>query len=228
MSRAFFKILAASVMTLAPLTHTRADNMPTSNITFLDKVYSLAWASEPRPGDSGAVYLPEGETPPYYANALSVDQDVGTSVADAVQYFLEIARAEVLDTDSHLLDQIENLNTGDTLLLFAFNEHDQERTVITSSNGRKMLDRIEAPDAGEIVLVLVSNEHDKHRDEIVWAWQVYRYIPMQTADGTPGIRRIGHTRQHYGNQGVSRFLDAIDVGNPQSEIINAVIAAQIP
>jgi len=230
-SRDFFKILTVLVITLSPLTHTQADNMSISSITFLNKVYSPAWTSEPTPGYSdynGAVYLPEGETPPYYTNALSVDQDIGTSVADAVQYFLEIARPEVLDTDSNMLDQIENLETGNTLLLFAFNEHDEERAVITNSNGRKMLDMIEAPDAGEVFLVLVSNEHDKNRDEVIWAWQVYRYSPMQTADGKQGIRRLGYTRQHYGSESASLFLEAIDVSNPRSEIINAVIAAQIP
>jgi len=241
-SRTFLKNLAVRAVmfaaaALAPLSYTQSDNtaMP---IQFLDKTYHLAWTSEPTSSHSkhnSAIYLPKGETLPYYTHALIMEQELGvSSVANALLYFLEITRPEVIATDSNTIDRseiinrIQALNTGQSLLIFVFNEHNQGREIITENNGRDILDLIEKPDAGDVFLVSVFREHDKERDEVVWDWLAFRYSLIHTADGQHGVRRFGYSRRHYGNAGVSDFLQAIDVSNPRSPAINTLISASIP
>jgi len=230
----FFKVLTVFVLAImlsTSLAHAQTNTITPSNISFLNRVYVPVQPPDPTPRYSrqrSAVYLLEGETEKDLTSALFVDQEEGVSLTDAVFYFLEIARAEVLDTDRNILSQIENLNTGETLLLFMFNERDKERVVMTQSNGREQFERVNHADTGDIVMVLVFKEYNKMRDEIIWGWTVSRYSSMQTADGKQVLRRLNYVRQHYGNDGVSDFLRAIDVNNPRSRAINAVISAQIP
>jgi|GEM_PF-1989861 len=238
-SHTFLKTLTALAIALAimlpPLSYAQTNNnaMPTKpSIEFLDKTYHLAETSDPASSYSkysGAIYVLDGETLSDYTHALIMDQELDAGpIAGSVMYFLEITQPEVIDTGDNIINRIENLNIGESLLLFLFNQRNEGREIITDSNILKNLEFIEKPDAGDIFLVSVFREHDKKRDQVIWTWLAYRYSLVQTADGKQGVRRFGYSRLHYGDEGIADFLQAINVTNPHSQAINAVISAQVP
>jgi len=96
------------------------------------------------------------------------------------------------------------------------------------ADGAKILNLMENPNTGEVLLVFVLSAPDEER-EVIWEWNAYRYSPVQTVNGEESVRLFGYSRRHYGNdESVYDFLEEIDVDNPNSEAVNAVLSAQLP
>jgi len=115
-SRIFLKTLAVLTITLALSTHAQTSGRP-SSITFLDKVYSLAWkAGEINNGI--ALYLPEGESLEGYTDMLRVEGSSRSSVTDQVQAQMQFLGRDTSNFGARILDLTENPNTGEVLLLF--------------------------------------------------------------------------------------------------------------
>jgi len=92
----------------------------------------------------------------------------------------------------------------------------------------RILNLIENPGTGEVLLVFMLNAPDEERDMIV-EWNAYRYSPYTADDGEPGVRLFGYSARNYGNDdSVYDFLDEIDIDNPHSGRINAIVTAKIP
>jgi len=126
-----------------------------------------------------------------------------------------------------LVDRVDGMAVTDVVraqveFLKGLNESDE------GADGAKILNLMENPSSGEVLLVFVLSAPDEER-EVIWEWNAYRYSPVQTSDGEESVRLFGYSRRHYGNDAsVYDFLEAIDVDNPNSEAINAVLSAQLP
>jgi len=126
-----------------------------------------------------------------------------------------------------LLDQVSDISVTDAVraqveFLQGLNESEE------GADGSKILNLMENPNTGEVLLVFVLSAPDEER-EVIWEWNAYRYSPAQTTNGEESVRLFGYSRRHYGNdESVYDFLEAIDVDNPHSEAVNAVLSAQLP
>jgi len=126
-----------------------------------------------------------------------------------------------------LVDRVDGMSVTDVVraqveFLKGLNESEE------GADGAKILNLMENPSSGEVLLVFVLSAPDEER-EVIWEWNAYRYSPVQTSDGEESVRLFGYSRRHYGNdESVYDFLESIDVDNPQSKAINAVLSAQLP
>jgi len=115
-SRAFLKMLVVLTMILVSSAHAQTSSRPDS-ITFLDKIYSLAWKAG-EVNDGIALYLPEGESLPHYKDMLNVEYIRGRSATDQVQ--AQIQYLQGYGSNAKILDLIEYTPSGEVLLVFMF------------------------------------------------------------------------------------------------------------
>jgi len=113
-SRIFLKALVVLAIMLTSSAHAQTGGRPRS-ITFLDKVYSLAWKVG-EINDGIALYLPEGESLQGYKDMLNVEYIRSRSATDQVQ--AQIQYLQGYGSNAKILHQTENSSTGEILLVF--------------------------------------------------------------------------------------------------------------
>jgi len=78
---------------------------------------------------------------------------------------------------------------------------------------------------GEFLLDFVLSGNDPQLGTII-EWNVYRYIPRQTANGQNGVLLYGYSTRGYGDEGGRDFLTALKDARPK--MMQAMMSASIP
>ncbi|SDT88668.1 hypothetical protein [Halopseudomonas salegens] len=78
---------------------------------------------------------------------------------------------------------------------------------------------------GEFLLDFLLSAADSEHGTII-EWNVYRYIPQQSADGSEGVLLLGYSARAYGDEEGRSFLIELQESRPQ--IIQALVSLSVP
>lgn len=78
---------------------------------------------------------------------------------------------------------------------------------------------------GEFLLDFLLSAADPEHGTII-EWNVYRYIPQQSADGSEGVLLLGYSARAYGDEEGRSFLIELQESRPQ--IIQALVSLSVP